>query len=566
VLASYAGALGFPPVFDDGIVAEAPWREVRPRALAHASFALTVALAGLDVRILRLENLLLHAGTALALFAFCRNLLGLRRPASGGAPREAIAFAAAAVFALHPVTVYAVGYVAQRTIVMATLFSVLSLNTWLLGLTTSRRRWFVASVVLYGLAILCKEHAVMLPALAAALTLAMRSEARELRVPVIAALAAGVLITVLVVLGARVTIGTAYEPDVAQVMGTPGADLLWRSVLTQALLFFRYGLIWCLPLPAWMSVDLRWPLAPSSFDPAGLAALLAFAVYGAVALRLVFARGQPALVGFALLWPWLLYFTEFAVVRAQEPFVLYRSYLWAPGLVILAAMAFGRLPARALGWSALAVCLALSLVMRERLSTFASDLALWDDAVRKLPADPAPFADRAISNRGLALLYAGRRAEALRDFDVAIGLNPASTNAYANRAALYSEVGDVARAEADLGEAVRLQPRFPEAYAARCGLRVLRGDVDAARLDCDTAFEQEPRLVIVRVNRALLFAASGQLGQAKGELDAVIAAHPGHALALMHRGLLNERLGRAAEARADLGRACRAGLRAACRR
>ena len=34
------------------------------------------------------------------------------------------------------------------------------------------------------------------------------------------------------------------------------------------------------------------------------------------------------LAGFALLSPWLLALTEFATVRAQEPLVLYRSYLW----------------------------------------------------------------------------------------------------------------------------------------------------------------------------------------------------------------------------------------------
>src|SRR4029079_14057514 len=48
------------------------------------------------------------------------------------------------------------------------------------------------------------------------------------------------------------------------------------------------------------------------------------------------ARDWRALAGLSLLLPALLFATEFATVWVQDPFVLYRSYLWAigiPGLV-----------------------------------------------------------------------------------------------------------------------------------------------------------------------------------------------------------------------------------------
>ena len=66
---------------------------------------------------------LLHVGCAWALFALLRSL-EVRRPA---------AFAGAALFAVHPVAVYGAAYLTQRSIVVATLFALLSLLMFLRG-------------------------------------------------------------------------------------------------------------------------------------------------------------------------------------------------------------------------------------------------------------------------------------------------------------------------------------------------------------------------------------------------------------------------------------------------
>ena len=69
-------------------------------------------------------------------------------------------------FALNPAAVYAVGYLVQRSILLATFFVVLGL--WLFARAAGGgRRWlYAAALVAYALAVLSKEHAVLAPLVA----------------------------------------------------------------------------------------------------------------------------------------------------------------------------------------------------------------------------------------------------------------------------------------------------------------------------------------------------------------------------------------------------------------
>ena len=70
---------------------------------------------------------------------------------------------------------------------------------------------------------------------------------------------------------------------------------------------------------------------PSSFsEPYLWLGLLAFISYTLISIKLLNKGGTIGLFGFSLLAPACLFFAEFSVSRFQEPFVLYRSYLWMP--------------------------------------------------------------------------------------------------------------------------------------------------------------------------------------------------------------------------------------------
>jgi hypothetical protein len=95
-------------------------------------------------------------------------------------------------------------------------------------------------------------------------------------------------------------------------------------------LFFRYGLLWLIPNVGWMSIDLR-PAFPLSLASAqAIASVLAYLGLLAASAWLVLRRSDVlGLIGLCLLFPLLMFGTEFGTVWIQDPFVLYRSYLWA---------------------------------------------------------------------------------------------------------------------------------------------------------------------------------------------------------------------------------------------
>jgi len=202
---------------------------------------------------------------------------------------------------------------------------------------------------------------------------------------------------------------------------TPMLHLL--SVLTQAGLFFKYLLLWLLPNPAWMSVDMRESIVASAGEWRGWLGAAAFLAYGLVAVRLLLRGGTKGLFGFALLYPWLQFWLEFSSIRIQEIFVLYRSYLWMPGMMLLIPLLLAKYPGRktlfAFGFAAL-LLVPLSI---NRLWVFADDYRLWNDAAKLLRTGEEPLASRIFYNRANAEARLGKWEAAVTDYEKAIARN-----------------------------------------------------------------------------------------------------------------------------------------------
>src|SRR5262249_52995028 len=154
---------------------------------------------------------------------------------------------------------------------MATLFSLLCLLAYMEGLLRGGLRWFLAAAVLYLLAVFSKEHCVMLPAVAVALTLLLRQPSwalvREPWLPVSALL----LIGLLLVFRLKGILGQPYEslaPAAAERLpeASGGGSIYPLSVITECWLFFKYLFFWLVPNPAWLSVDLRQKFAAELFS------------------------------------------------------------------------------------------------------------------------------------------------------------------------------------------------------------------------------------------------------------------------------------------------------------
>ena len=538
-------------IFDDAIITNGQLLSeygagfaLKARVLSYSSIVWLQKATGDAWWLQRLVNIALHLGVVAMLYVFYRQLLVclslIETPSEQTSAQRISAQWALLIgvvwYALNPVAVYAVAYLTQRSIVMATLFSVISLWAVLRALATRRRYWWLVAMFAYVAAMLSKEYALALPAVAVALiVLVRRPTARQLVIfgvtgALFAAIAARLLFSRYGSIIGQVfdEISISYVKQLAA--ATPGIEkqVYPLSIINQMWLFFEYGCRWFLPSTAMMSVDMRpaFPIqilsVPHVLGVAGYVTLLV----GSVTLMLRYRDGR-ALLGFCLFVPTILFVTEFSTVWIQDPFVLYRSYLWAiavPGIIFLVVRQLaGQFSSSTILASAAIVGAAMIWQTTDRVASFRTELTVWDDAVRKLPPELVVGKSRSYLNRGQAyqlsgeegralrdyqrstsfgdggegllntgtlLLARGRNAEAIGAFDGAISRGQRSASLSLNRGTALLGLGDFSGALASLQEALTLAPGAPEVAAVRRQRALIfmqTGRVDEAIADAQFA-------------------------------------------------------------------------------
>lgn len=514
VAAVYAPGLGNPLVFDDELLASGELfrlygsLQARERLLSYGSFVWVQALFGEGWWKQRGLNVLLHLAVVGALWGFYRELLRhLESPDGGGERLGDRADAAPALlvavgfFALNPTAVYGVAYLIQRSILMATLFVVLGLWSLARALASGRLAFGVLATLCYALAVASKEHAVFAPLAAVPLYVLVGRPSRSRLAALAAAMfAVGGLAVAALIWRYGSLIGEPFDEysriyvqQLAQL--APGVEgIAWPlSIMNQAYLFFEYGLRWALPWGGWMSINMR-PVFPVSFltfpQLLGPIAYLAM-VAGALTLVLRY-RDTRALAGLSLLLPAALFPTEFATVWIQDPFVLYRSYLWAIGVPGVALFLLYGLSARALGSLAVAAASLLGWQALDRVFSLSSAERLYTDAIVKLPDDP-----RAVGrwfpylNRGNVYFDANQFQLAERDFRAS------------------SALGDGGAGTFNIGN-IRLQA----------------GDAQGALILFSEAEKQGYAVFNLPMQRGVALVALGRLPEAYEQLRAALAREP----------------------------------------
>ncbi|WP_416771759.1 hypothetical protein ACMGT0_05440 [Pseudomonas sp. RHF3.3-3] len=500
--------LNNPLVFDD----EAFFGEGTPRSMLSMGFSLAPRLwvyhsmaasfVYLSDRIiwLRVENLILHGCTALVVFGFIRQLLNsLERRASFFLSTDTAAFIVAFLFAVHPLAIQTQGYLVQRTIVCATLFGLLGLWAFWQGLCGKRWALWVSCLCIL-LSLYAKEHAVMLPALCFLLWILHRRSRLSVSFgtkEIFAVLAVQGIFALSVVFWAKGLIGNTYELKSGEVLSDeafqPNGSLYVLSVLNQTGLFFKYLSVLILPQGKTMGLDLRVPFPLGYGVWWAWAGLVAFVAYGLAAFTLLLRGARNGLLGFALLFPWVMFATELAAVRLQEPFVLYRSYLWMPGLFIALALALLRLKRIYLVTLVPVFALYLLGLSYDRLMTLSTPVLVWDEAVQYYEAQDDKqglFGGyRVYYNLGVTYLDAGFVDLALKNIDKAITLKPKYEYAYYQRGKIYLMRGEAEAAKLEFEHAISLSPDYARPYVGMADALKSLGQLDESQryleLGCD---------------------------------------------------------------------------------
>ncbi len=554
---------------------------LKPRLLSYGSFVWLQGILGDGWWKQRIFNIGLHIATALALYAFVLELLQRTRWTASddeAPPRSSSLLVAAglavALWAFNPVAVYSVAYLVQRSILMATLLVVLACWSYVRGLAGGQRRWVVLALACYLLAVAAKEHAVSAILLTVPLFIFVQRPSGR-RVLTLVAVAGVLLLAMAALLYSRygAIVGTAFDEtsrafaaQLEQQQGGIGRQLFPLSVINQASLFFRYGLLWCLPYTGAMSIDIRpsFPLTLLSWQLLGALAWLGTLAGSA---WLVLRRSDVAgLIGLALLLPGLLFVTEFSTVWLQDPFVLYRSYLWSIALPVLLAVPLVTFPHKPVYGICVLLLALLAALSFERISSLQNANAAWTDASAKIDRQaPANAVGRwrPLLNLGSESLDRGNFEEALRLFSQAEALGePLGSARFSMGVALqqlkqYPQALDnFAQAQArgfveaalfyQRGEALAALRRFAEAHESftlalqhpqapeadqftrqrQAETAVASNNLDAAIASYQALIRQAPQRQRYKIGLSMAYAGKKDFASALDVINPAIAQHP----------------------------------------
>ena len=423
----YSSFIASSPIFDDhNVVTNAVFGNyalsplpLAPRSIPYFSIAFLNIISTDNIAWNRCFNVGLLIGTTLALNTFLKRVFN-RLISKDSAPHASIiALCISAWFILNPVTVYGVAYLAQRTILMATLFSLVSATLYLRAQHENRSVDLLSAGLCACLAMLCKEHALLLPFAIAALTpLATGWN----RITIRRCATFNVLLLPMswwVISNRAPEAGSSYEIYSGDILSqfslpAPFSDIggVWgMSIATQLGLFLRYLGSWLWPDPAYLSADLRIDFDQYWTGPIGyLLALISVSLIASAFLHTSrkSARPELRLISSGIAYSAILFVVELSVVRVQEPFVLYRSFLWMPGYALifsgLIAIVVQKINIRnkKAATTLLILLPLLPLAMTpwtvDRLHSLESEESVWRDALLKLPKPTTPGADRIYYN------------------------------------------------------------------------------------------------------------------------------------------------------------------------
>lgn len=506
--------------------------------LLHSAFWLEHQLWGDAPLGYRLTNLVWHT-TAACLF------IGLlRRLAIPGA------FLAGLLFALHPVCVESVAWIAEQKNTLSLMLYLAAAHAWLRFENDRRPATYAIATAWFLAALLTKTVTATLPA--ALLVLAWWRRGRVSRshdvLPLLPWLAAGIIAGLFTVWFERTGIGAQ------------GADfdlsLIERGLLAGRVVWFYFGqLLWPANLmffyPRW-DIDgaalWQWAFLIAALVLVGglLRAVQRGHARGVFAALVLFVGGLFPVLGFLNVYPFVFSYVadHFQYLPSLSLFALagagaanaarsewFKLGRFAPALVAVVAVALG-----ALTW--------------QQSKSYVNSIALYRATLARNP-------DSWIAHHNLAseLTARGSASEALPHARRALALKPNAPEVLNNLADSLTRTGQAAEALPLVERALQLQPKYAQAENT-FGITLLRlGRTDEGIRRLERAIGLQPNLPEAHYNLGLAEAERGNFTAAIRHFAEVVRLRPEHVGAHLNGGVALALNGRLTEARPYFQRA-----------
>jgi tetratricopeptide (TPR) repeat protein len=514
----------------------------------------------------RMTSLVLHMANSFLVFLVVARFLAQAGYRRGLCMASALV---ALLFAIHPLHVESVAWLAGRKDVLYTFFYLISVYAYISYVRSYRYRYYATSLLCFLLALTAKAMAAVLPV--TLILIDYVSWRNMLKRRLVIEKIPFILIAVyfgLLAIDAQAT---------ARALSDKSAYALWERALL--ILYSPGHYILKTIIPTGLSVFYPYPFAPGGTPtPATWAG--AGITLAALALALFFVRSHRIL-SFSILFFFanIIMVLQFIPV-GNAPVADRYHYMAGIGLLLPFAYAYIKL-LHNVKWknifiiSIIIISSIFSYISQKRVAVWANHISLWSDVIGKHPNVSSAWLSRgseyynrgqylkaqsdlnealkinpsyvlAYNNRGLVFTATSRYDRAILDFSRALRIK-ASPQLYYNRSLSYARAGMKERALADLDSCLMLSPGLEKALARRAALLSRLGEYEKALSDYNYLINKQADYQML-AQRASILARAGRYKEAIKDMDRAIKQNPALPALWFNRGNILGRAGKSREA------------------